>query len=66
MQQGISNNVDFIAKKLSLLLGCTIGLDSRGRNVFVCKHGIPFSISRLQDSDDWTWAKEKHKEETKE
>lgn len=65
MQQGTFNHIDYVAKKLVLLIDCTVGLDSRGRNVLVCRHGVPFSISRLQGSDDWAWAVEKHNKEAK-
>ena len=66
MQEGSFDEIDTLGRTLSALLGCTVNWwGSVGKNVFVCKCSISFSGSRLKDSDDWTWAKRKHEENSK-
>jgi len=60
MQEGRLSEVDAIAKRLSLEIHCALRMPERDRTVLVCSHGIAFSIPRLQESDDWSWAKEEH------
>ncbi len=65
MQQGTLNDVNNLGKKLSLVLGCALRLPARSGDVFVCSHGVVFQMLELRSSDDWSWAKEKHKKEVK-
>lgn len=60
MQEGSFVEIDTVAKRLSLELHCALRLPERDRTILVCSHGVAFSISRLQGSSDWSWAKEEH------
>jgi len=60
MQEGRLPEVDVVAKRLSLEINCILRLPAFGKNVLVCGHGVPFSITRLRESSDWTWAKDRH------
>lgn len=60
MQEGRFSEVDVIAKRLSLEIHCALRFPERNRTVLVCNHGVVFSISRLQESSDWSWARKEH------
>jgi len=64
MQEGNLPEINRLGIRLSLELHCPVRLASNGMNVLVCKHDVPFSISRLKIDKDWFWAKELHKEKT--
>ncbi len=64
MQQGFQDEVDHIARRLSLETHCTI-MHAEGRSLLICKHGVLFSMTRLQDPNDWDWVKPKHDKEVK-
>ena len=64
MQQGFQDDVDPIAKRLSIETRCSI-MFAEGKNLLVCKHGVLFSMSRLKDQNDWSLAITKHSEEVK-
>ncbi len=59
MQEGSLSGVDIIAKKLSMIINCTLRL-SINRKLLVCSHDELFSISRLTETSDLSWAKTKH------
>lgn len=60
MQQGTTNNIDMLGRKLSLVIDCPVKWPGYDKNMFVCNCGITFPVFRLQGSDDWSWAKEEH------
>ena len=60
MQEGSLVEIDAIARKLSLEIHCALRLPEFNRSVLVCHHGLAFSIPRLKESPDWSWAKKEH------
>jgi len=62
MQEGNLLEMNKLGMRLSLELHCPVRLAANGKNVLVCKHGIPFSVSRLKENEDWSWTKRLHKE----
>jgi len=65
MQEGSFAGVARLGRKLSMVIGCPVRWLGRDRNIFVCAHNISFSISRLVNSNDWSWAKEEHRKAVK-
>ncbi len=63
MQQEGINGVEALGRKLSLELDCPVIQAAYGKNVLVCHHNKAFSITRLEESDDWFWARELHEEQ---
>ena len=60
MQEGTFNGTDAVGKRLSIEIGCAVRIPLSG-TVFICNHDVKFSIQRLVNSGDWSWAKEHHK-----
>lgn len=65
MQQGSFNEIDKLGSKLSLVIGCAVVYAIYEKNMFTCKHGIPFPIYRLKADSNWDWVKEEHDKQTK-
>lgn len=65
MQEGSFAGIDYLGKRLSAEIGCPVRWLGSGKNVLICAHVVLFSISRLADSSDWSWAKEMHDRATR-
>jgi len=63
MQEGVIDNVSALGRRLSIEIGCPVSPAALGKNVLVCHHNIAFSMTRLRESIEWQWAKEKHDKE---
>jgi len=62
MQQGSFEEVNTLGSRLSLEIDCPVAWPRRDKNALTCKHGVIFSISRLRESKDWSWARRMHME----
>lgn len=63
MQQGTIDDINKLGSRLSLEIHCGVRYPGFDKNIFVCNCGVVFPIYVLKGSDDWSWAREKHRKE---
>ena len=64
MQQDALGPIDALGRRLSSETSCVVRMSATG-SIFICSHGVKFSMTRLNSSNDWAWAREKHEREVK-
>lgn len=64
LQQGLSEEIDYLGAKLSVEIGCPVHYPAFNKNLFECKCGVIFPLYVVK-LEDWELIKRKHVEERK-